>query len=133
MIFQASAELHEPASSAYVKVSRNANRFILDRIENSSLVKLDCTLLYVPIIMPEKMHIRYRARSRLLRAKKTYECCPHLDYSKFLTENFDIQMREYIDGLAASEQNIAKLGASEQQIKDFVDMLLDAKKLRMSH
>jgi hypothetical protein len=90
------------------------------------LAKLQAKLRYVPIVMPEDMHARYRERSKLRKKEQVYDCAPTLDYDVFLTGKFERQLQEYVRGILLSAPHLAALGASPQQIAEFEAILSGA-------
>ncbi len=76
MEFQASAEVHRSAYAALDKVRRCVVPFLNVAFSASDLAALQCTLRYVPIVMPESMRARYPARSKLRRKALLYDCAP---------------------------------------------------------
>lgn len=119
MKFQASAEVHQAAFAAMDRVRRCVVPFLNAAFAMSSLGALQCTIRYVPIVMPESMHARYPARSKLRKKELLYDCAPILDYDEFLSGNFESQLREYLRGIALSGPHLAALGASKQQVEEF--------------
>jgi hypothetical protein len=123
MIFWASAEVFEPAFAALGKVHQYVESALNAALAGSSFEKLEGKLRYVPIIMPDDMRERYPARSKLKRKAKIYDCSPQLEYNVFIEGKFPDQLREYIRGIAASAPHLADLGASPEQIDEFLALL----------
>ncbi len=128
MEFWASSESAQPASSALEKTRRRVEPFLNASFAASSLTALPCKLRYVPIVMPEDMHSRYPARSKLHKKERIYDCAPILDYDVFVEGRFEDQLREYLRGIALSGPHLASLGASPQQIEEFNAILASAAK-----
>lgn len=119
MKFQASAEVHKPASEALFGVRRRIFPFLSRALERGTLEHLDATLLYVPVVMPQTMHARYPARSKLKKKQRVYECCPILNYDVFVGGQLQDQIQEYLRGIALSLPHLASIGASPDQINEF--------------
>ncbi len=86
-------------------------------------------LRYVPIVMPEDMHARYPARSKLRKKERIYDCAPILDYGVFVEGCFEDQLREYLRGIALSAPHLAGLGASPEQVEELKAILAGAVEL----
>src|SRR5262245_24769451 len=112
MEFWASSESYRPAGPALEKTRRCIEPFLNSAFAESSLATLQCKLRYVPIVMPENMHARYPARSKLRRKERIYDCAPILDYEVFVEGKFEDQLKEYLRGIALSAPHLAGLGAS---------------------
>jgi hypothetical protein len=137
MIFWASAEVFMPADAALEAVRNRVEPFLNTQFAKTSLAELDCTLRYVPIVMPSGMREQYPARSKLRTKQRLYDCAPQLDYDVYVSGNFANQLREYIHGVATSAPFLAKLGATTQQTAAFeaimasaVELLLEGKQER---
>jgi hypothetical protein len=124
--FWASAEVYKPASAALVAAERCVEPFLNAALGASSLATLRGELRYVPIIMPQRMHARYPARSKLRKTERVYLCAPILDYNVFVEGAFEDQLREYLRGIALSAPHLADLGASATQIEEFEAILASA-------
>jgi hypothetical protein len=124
--FWASAEVHQPAYPALNKVRHCVESFLNAEFANSTLSELHCMLRYVPIVMPEDMHHRYPARSKLRKKEKIYDCAPILDYHVFADGGFENQLHEYLRGIALAGPHLASLGASTKQVQDFETILAKA-------
>ena len=121
-----SAEGHQPAYSAVRRAQIHVEPYLNTAFASSSLASLECKLRYVPIIMPEGMRERYPARSTLRKSERVYDCSPQLNYETFVDGSFEDQLREYVGGLAETSPQLAKLGASKEQIEDFNRILSNA-------
>jgi hypothetical protein len=126
MEFWASSESHRPAGAALERARRNVVVFLNAALAASSLATLQCKLRYVPIVMPEGMQARYPARSKLRKKKRLYDCAPILDYEVFVSGSFEVQLREYLRGIALSAPYLPALGASPQQVDEFNAILARA-------
>ena len=126
MDFWASAEVNQPAFAALDRVRRCVTAFLSAALAASSLAALECKLRYVPIVMPESMHARYPARSKLRKRERLYDCAPLLNYEVFVEGQFGDQIREYLRGIGLSVPYLTDLGASPQQIEDFQAILASA-------
>ena len=73
--------------------------------------------------MPENMHTRYPARSKLRKKERLYDCAPIINYDVFVDGIFEDQVKEYLQGIAHSSPYLAQLGASPEQIKEFTAIL----------
>ena len=122
----ASSEIYQPAGTASRIVRRYVEPHLNAAFAASSLATLECKLRYVPSIMPEGMRDRYPARSRLLKKERIYDCAPQLNYEVFVDGRLEDQLREYVRGIALSAPDLAGLGATEEQIKDFKRILASA-------
>ena len=126
MKFQTSAEVALHAHPALIRCRRPIDFFLNAAFALSGLAALDCTLRYVPIIMPEDMKANYPERSKLHSKERAYDCAPVLDYEVFIDGSLEDQSREYLRGLAIAAPHLADLGASSEQIKEFHDILAEA-------
>jgi hypothetical protein len=124
--FWASAEVFQPAFAALDRIRRLVDPFLNSALVASSLATLRGRLRYVPIVMPENMHARYPARSKLRKKEEIYDCAPILDYDVFTQGTFEDQLKEYLRGIALSAPHLAGLGASSRQISDFHAILATA-------
>jgi hypothetical protein len=123
MDFWASSEAYRHADSCVDRARRIVEPLLNSLLAKSSLANLDCKLRYVPIVMPESMHARYPARSKLRRKARIYDCAPILNYDIFVHGAFEDQLREYVRGIALAAPHLAGLGASPEQIEDFKAIL----------
>jgi hypothetical protein len=121
--FTASAEVYQVAFPALDKARRCVAPFLNAAFAKSSLATLQCELRYVPIVMPEEMHSRYSARSKLRKKQRIYDCAPILDFGVFVEGKFEDQLQEYLRGIMLSAPHLAGLGASPQQIEEFTAIL----------
>lgn len=123
MDFWASAEVFQPAFAAMDKIRRLVQPYLTSRFAAEKLAPLECKIRYVPIVMPKEMHAKYPTRSRLHKKQKLYDCSPSLDYDTFENGRFDDQLKEYLRGISLSAPHLADLGASPEQIGEFVQIL----------
>lgn len=126
MEFWAAAEVDQPAYAALTRVRSNVEPFLNAAFAASSLAALECKIRYVPIIMPQRMHDRYPARSKLRKKECIYDCATILAYDVFIAGRFEDQLQEYLRGVAAATPYLARLGASPQQIEEFGAILAGA-------
>jgi hypothetical protein len=112
-------EVYQPASDAANRVRLCVEPFLNTAFAASSLSTLEGMLRYVPIIMPEDMHKRYTARSKLRKRERIYDCAPQLRFEVFVEGSFEDQLREYLRGIALSAPHLTGLGATLEQIEDF--------------
>jgi hypothetical protein len=124
--FRASAEVNQPAFAALDRVRRCVEPYLKAAFAACSLASLKCLLRYVPIVMPESMHARYPARSKLRKKQQIYDCAPLLDYDVFVTGRLEDQLREYLRGISLSVPYLTSLGASSQQVAEFEAILAGA-------
>lgn len=97
--------------------------YLNDILVKSSLSNVHLTLRYVPIVMPQDMHFRYKERSRSRVKQRIYDCAPHLNYEIFIGDDFGAQIREYIRGIELSLPHLSKFGLSDEQIEEFRNIL----------
>lgn len=126
MEFWAAAEVHQPAYAALNQVRRCVEPLLNAAFATSSLSELRCKLRYVPIVMPEDMHDRYPARSKLRKKDNIYDCAPILDYEVFVNGEFERQLQEYLRRIALAGPHLVDLGASTDQVEDFHAVLANA-------
>jgi hypothetical protein len=126
MEFSVSSESHQPAGAGLQRARRVVVPILLAAFATSSLATLDCTLRYVPIVMPEGMRQRYPARSKLRKKERLYDCAPQLNYDVFVDGDLEPQLREYLRGIALSAPHLAALGATPEQIEEFKAIPRDA-------
>ena len=126
MFFFASFEIYKLAIPAAQRCRRAVEPLLNTLFQDSGLAELDCKLLYVPIIMPPEMAVRYPARSKVVRRERSYDCCPQLDYYVFVSGAFEQQLAEYVAGIRTSAPHLAKLGASPAQVEEFEQILTRA-------
>lgn len=126
MKFWAAAEVHQPAYEALEKVRRTVEPYLNAAFAVSNLAAFECKLRYVPVVMPEIMHTRYPARSKLRKKERIYDCAPLLNYGVFVEGRFEEQLEEYLRGIAPSGPHLAGLGASPEQIEEFEAILANA-------
>ena len=123
MKFWAAVEGHKPAYEAITSVRRAVETYLNTEFSKSRLNDINAELRYVPIVMPVEAHGKYTERSKLKLKERVYLCAPHLDYETFVSGTFEEQLREYLRGIALSAPHLAKLGANDDQIKEFEDIL----------
>lgn len=112
-------ECFQPAFEAVRKVLNMVERRLNTELALSSLASFECTLRYIPIIMPDNMKGRYPARSKLRKKERLYLCAPQLDYEVFVTGTFEEQLIECCRGISETTPHLAKLDATKEQIEDF--------------
>lgn len=126
MRFWASFEIYKLASPA-ANICRKAMEPLLNTLlAESGLATFECEFRYVPIIMPPEIAVRYPARSRVRRRERAYDCAPQLAYEIFVSGSFEEQLAEYVAGIRSDAPNLAKLGASKDQIAEFERVLSQA-------
>ena len=123
MRFWASSESHAPAGHGLERARRLVEPHLTAEFARLSLPVLDCEIQYVPIVMPEDMHSRYPARSKLRKKRKLFGCAPQLDYHVFVEGDLRAQLTEYVTGILESADHLAALGASQEQISQFKNVL----------
>lgn len=123
MHISASAEVFRLAYPALDKVRKLVVPYLNNAFAASSLAELVIELRYVPIVMPPGMRERYPARSKLRLKERLYDCSPQLDYETFVTGSERSQLEEYLDGIASSAPHLMRLGASDQHLTIFHEIL----------
>lgn len=108
---------------SYVRMMRYIEKKIAEGQKGTSLEDLDAEVSFCPILMPEERRQYYPARSRLDRKNRVFYCSPQLDYDVFLSGDLKGQLNNCIEELLEAAEPLRKLGASEQQIQDYVEML----------
>jgi hypothetical protein len=126
MEFWASTECHDPAYQAVSAVRRAVEPYLNAAFAESSLADVQAKFRYVPIVMPEEMHARYPARSKLRKKERVYDCAPILNYDTFVNGNFQDQLREYLRGIALCSPHLDGIGLSAEQIREFEAILNEA-------
>lgn len=128
MRFRDSAEVFKDAYPACDRIARYVRGYLERALQESEqLGKLEITVRYIPIIMPEPLRARYPARSKLRRRERLYDCAPQLEYETFVDGSFEQQIDEYIRGLSESVEFLPKLGATPEQVSEFESILGRAK------
>ena len=87
------------------------------------MASFHCTLRCVPIIMPEDMRANYPERSKRRPKEQTYDCAPALVYDIYVSGSSDDQHGEYVRGIKLTAPHLATLGASNEQSKEFHEIL----------
>mgnify|MGYP001453106028 CR=1 FL=1 len=127
MNFTSSAEVftdaHDSLSRAEAAVEAYLRRAF---VESDKLTGLPITVRYVPIAMPDMLLPRYPARSKLRKKERLYDCAPQLDYDVFVSGTFEEQLREYLRGLAETTPHLKDLGANDDQVVEFENILRKA-------
>ena len=126
MEFWASAEVDIKADADLEETRRAVEPFLNDAFKASSLNAIKVKLRYVPIVMPKDALENYPERSKLSKKEQIYDCAPHLNYDVFVTGKFNDQIKEYLRGIALSAPYLSDLGASQEQIKEFKEILKEA-------
>jgi hypothetical protein len=126
MDFWAATECHQPAYQAVKAVRRAVEPYLNTALAGSSLADVQAKFRYVPIVMPERMHARYPARSKLRKEDRIYDCAPILNYDTFVNGSFQDQLREYLRGIALCSPHLEGLGCSAEQIREFEAILNEA-------
>ncbi|WP_316354520.1 hypothetical protein [Devosia sp.] len=123
MRFWASSETDRLAAPASELCRRALEPVLNTLLEQSGLANFDCKLRYVPIIMPPDTAERYPARSRVRKRERICDCAPQLDFDLFVSGNFAGQLTEYVAGIRTSVPDLAKLGATKEQMAEFEQIL----------
>ena len=126
MKFWASAEVHQPASKALVNAQRDVEAFLNQAFSVSILRDVKLHLMYVPIVMPQEMRLRYPARTRLRRDARTSECAPQLNYDIFVSGTYEQQLREYLKGIMEAADHLGLMGATNEQVAEFQSIVSEA-------
>ncbi len=119
----ASSEVYEPVAETLGDIRKRTEPLLNERFASSTLSDFDYELLYVPVVMPELMRIRYPSRFRLLRKAKRIECGPQLSYEIFNSTDQQTQVREYCNGLLAALPFMVRGGATSAQVRDYESIL----------
>lgn len=119
-------ECFQPAYEAASKTLKLVERYLNTAFASSSLESFECSLRYIPIVMPDDMKERYPARSKLRRKQRLYDCAPQLDYEVFVTGTFEEQLIECCNGVSETAPHLATLGATNEQIEEFKRILEEA-------
>lgn len=124
MNFKWSAEVFKDASDGLLRSSKAVEAYLRGAFaESNKLSDLPITVRYVPIAMPDMLLPRYPARSKLRKKEALYDCAPQLDYSVFVSGTFEEQLREYLRGLAETVPHLRDLGATDDQVREFENIL----------
>lgn len=124
MNFQWSAEVFKDASDGLVRSSKAVESYLQSAFAASDkLSDLPIIIRYVPIAMPDMLLSRYPARSKLRKKERLYNCAPQLNYSVFVSGSFEEQLREYLRGLTEATPHLKSLGANNDQIEEFENVL----------
>ena len=123
MDFWASSESCAPAGSALEKVRNFVEPCINDYLQNSALSKLQLTIRYIPIVMPEDMRQFYKERSKVRLKQNIYDCAPYLDFGIYTEGEYRTQVIEYLRGISTSIPHLKKFGLTSQQIEEFSSIL----------
>ena len=121
--YMASSESDADVGDAIMRVHRCVDSVVVDLLARSSLAEIDATLVYVPIIMPAQLQVKYKERSRLVAKKRPYECCPQLEYSCFLGDDLVAHVAEYLRGLSTAAPHLHSIGADTSQQEEFLSIL----------
>ncbi len=129
MEFWASAEVAKPAHAALVHCERLLEAELNKALADSDLAGLKGKFRYVPIVMPPDWAVNYPPRSRLRKNEGdgVYDCAPQLDYETFIKGSFEEQLAEYTRGILLEAAQIAGLGASLDQVREFEDLVVTAR------
>lgn len=127
MKYAASSESTKDVGDAVGDVHRCLDPILAEAIAASTLSLVDGKLIYVPIVMPVDRHERYKERSRYVARKKNYECCPHLKHEVFLHGKPQEIVDEYLRGLSSAAPHLHLLGATEEQVSEFLLILSQAR------
>ena len=124
MNFQSSSEAFKDAYEG-LRRSRIAVEAYLHKAlaRSHKLSDLPITVRYVPIAMPDMLLPRYPARSKLHKKERLYDCAPQLNYRVFVSGAFEEQLQEYLRGLGEAAPHLKDLGASDDQVKEFQNVL----------
>jgi hypothetical protein len=127
MKYGSSAEMNAQARKLFVECRSAVERHIEKALATSPLLAdLTVKILYVPIIMPEEMHARYKSRTRIIKNSKTLAISPHLDYLKFTEGSLDECVVEYLRGIDEATHLLSELGMDCNQINAVKGVLQDA-------
>lgn len=125
MEFFFSSEVEQSALMANHESEAFVSAHIQSAVAKGPLAGFDVKIQYVPIIMGEEWRKRYPARSRLRRKERIYSCCPQLEIEPFLSGSKPERIAVYVDGLRECGPALRKLGATEDQVNAFNQILDD--------
>lgn len=57
------------------------------------------------------------------RKERLYDCAPQLNYRVFVSGTFKEQLQEYLRGLAEAVPHLKDLGANDDQVEEFENIL----------
>ena len=126
MKFWASMEVFLPADAAAASVYRAVLHYITAAIDKSILRDLPGEIAFIPVIMPVEMHKRYKEIIRYRRKDNSIELRPQLDYLLFVGGDRMHQLVNYVAGIERAIPLMPKLGASQEQVEAFREILHSA-------
>ena len=118
-----SSETDSAASDGLIEVCAVVKVYMQTAFSLKSLGNSDIKIGYIPIVMPDDMHEKFKARSGISRKENIFYCCPQLSYEIFVSGTYNECLAEYLRGLEEVPSGIRKLGATDEQIEDFKDAL----------
>jgi hypothetical protein len=127
MEFWASSETDRASGSQVEACRLQVVPFMNAAFGHSSLADLEAKIRYIPIVMPKQFHEKFKARSKLRRKERLYDCSPQLDYVTFVVGTHQEQIDCYVEGLRECAARLPELGASKEQVADFLKILDQAK------
>jgi hypothetical protein len=119
----ASAEVFNTVFPAMDRLRKTLEPKINQALEASTLAKLPGELRYIPIAMPKEKQMRYPARNQVRKDEGVCVCAPQLDYNAFVQGSFEVQVAEYLNGVATCLPDLPSFGASAAQVKEFKAIL----------
>lgn len=121
-----SVEIDAAVDAKFDIVARATRHFFARELGKMPLADLNAKIRYIPVVMNEDGRQKYKARSRLERKTRIYNCCPQLNFEVFVSGSFNDQLSEYLRGLEECISRLPDIGASEEQVAAFEQMLHDA-------
>ena len=125
MEFFFSSEVEQSALMANHETEALVSARIQSAVARGPLATFEAKIQYVPIIMGEERRERYPARSRLRRKERIYSCSPQLEIEPFLSGTKPERIAVYVEGLRECGPALEKLGATEDQVNAFNQILDD--------
>ncbi len=119
----ASSESHIHAGERFGSYSIALENRVIDLVATSSLHEFDAKVRYVPIIMPPERTEAYPARSRLEKSKRIVDVCPQLNFHIFRDRSDDALKMEWLRGLESVADGLGRLGASQEMIEEWNEIL----------
>ncbi len=126
MIFWASMEVYAPVEKKVEAIQNIIAPYITRKMASGVLEKFDVKIRYVPIVMPEIYHHKYKQRSRVIKKHSVLNISPILSYDVFLRDNLELRASEYCRGIIRSSFMLSKLDLSVDAIDEFQSMISSA-------
>lgn len=120
-----SSEVEQSALHQMHEVRILVKPLLESAVAKGPLAEFDVEIRYVPIIMSKERRERYPARSRLRGKERIYSCCPQLEIEPFVSGTKPERIAVYVEGLRECGPALRKLGATEDQVNAFNQILDD--------